>query len=125
MMFAKCESRVCQVDLIDLENGSRAPGRFDKAAQESAQNAADTMQAGAQTLQNPHGTSLDSTASFTCGSLNRAALDISCKTALQAACIAWLKTPLRLRAQLQVYWSSQLSVWGCRQRRRQPRKGPT
>ncbi|CAL5224336.1 g7008 [Coccomyxa viridis] len=37
-----------KVDLIDLENGSRAPGRIDKAAQESAQNAADTMQAKAQ-----------------------------------------------------------------------------
>ena len=33
---------MCQVDLI--ENGSRAPRRGDKAAQESAQNAADTMQ---------------------------------------------------------------------------------
>ena len=33
---------MCQVDLI--EKGSRAPRRADKAAQESAQNAADTMQ---------------------------------------------------------------------------------
>ncbi len=50
MLFALSESGVCQVDLIDLENGSRAPGRVDKAAQESAQNAADTMQASAQSL---------------------------------------------------------------------------
>ena len=37
-------SGVCQVDLIDLESGSRAPRREDRAAQESAQSAADTMQ---------------------------------------------------------------------------------
>lgn len=37
-------SVMCQVDLIDLENGSRVARKADKAAQNSAQNAADTMQ---------------------------------------------------------------------------------
>ena len=68
---------MCQVELIDLENGSRAPGRIDKAAQESAQNAADTMQAGTQSLaqafKNPHRTCVDtlvSTVHLTCASLD-------------------------------------------------------
>ena len=50
MLIADREFGLCQVDLIDLENGSRAPGRVNKAAQESAQNAADTMQVSAQLL---------------------------------------------------------------------------
>ncbi len=35
---------LCQVDLIDTQAGSRAPRTAGKAAQESAQNAAETMQ---------------------------------------------------------------------------------
>ena len=35
---------ICQVDVIGIENGSQAPRKMDKTAQESAQSAADTLQ---------------------------------------------------------------------------------